>query len=176
MGRGSKTKRIVLWDEFIRFYLTWIEPNRLIIGNTTKPGLSDRLTRNGIDTYFGLAFERLCMKNIMRIFESIGIEDYQILGFGPFFRQRSRKDPDEWGLQIDVLVRRRGDVLTLIECKFSKNPIGTSVINEVKEKIAFLRAPKRCSIERVLLSAGDVSSNVINSGFFNHIVGLEALF
>jgi AAA+ ATPase superfamily predicted ATPase len=176
LGKGSKTKRIVLWDEWLRFYFTWIAKHRDVIELNTKPGLFERLTSMGMDTYLGLCFEKLCIKNLPQIIEYLGFDLHQVLGYGPFFRQAPRKNKSNSGLQIDLLIRRRGLVLTLVECKFSSRPIGSNVIEQVKRKVSLLKAPSEYSVERVLISASDVSKSVIDSGYFHQIVGLDAIF
>ncbi len=178
-GRGRKTNKLVLWDEWLRFYFTWVEPHRQVIELNTRPGLFERTTGKGLDAYFGLCFERLCVKNLPQIFERLEIDFHQVMGFGPFFRQPRRKgnhDEGDEGLQIDLLVRRRGQVLTLVECKFSSRPIGPAVVEQVKRKEALLKAPSSHTLERVLISAGDISPAVQKSDYFHRIVGLEAIF
>lgn len=176
LGRGSRTQRIVLWDEWLRFYFTWMEPHQSVIELNTRPGLGDRLTAQGIDSYFGLAFERLCIQNLPRVLENLDIDLHQVMGFGPFFRQPGRGPNLSAGAQIDLLVRRRGDVLILFECKLSSRPVGYAVIDEVKRKIKFLRAPSGFTVERVLLAPGGVTAGVNSSGFFHRIAGIEAIF
>src|SRR5439155_4800236 len=107
-------------------------------------------TGTSIDTYFGLAFERLCQRNIATILATLEVEPQELLGYGPYFRQppRGTTRGTREGLQIDILLRRRGDVLTLLECKFSAAPIGAGVISEVERKIDLLRAPRRFTVER----------------------------
>lgn len=122
MGEGQKTQRVLLWDEWLRFYFTYVEPHRDVIELNTKPGLFDQLTSNTFAAYCGLAFERLCIKNLPTILEHLGVGLHEITGYGPFFRQPSRKKRTDDGLQIDILVRRRGHVLMVIECKFRSQP------------------------------------------------------
>ncbi|MDP6354207.1 MAG: ATP-binding protein [Planctomycetota bacterium] len=176
-GRGERTRRVVLWDEWLRFYFTFVEPNRSIIELNSKPGMFEQLASRSFEPYCGLAFERLCMKNLPSILARLNIGLHQVVGYGPFFRQPGRKSRRRTeGLQIDILVQRKGDVLTLIECKFRSRPIGVSVIREVEQKIKLLKAPSRFSIERVLLCAGETTSDLEGSGYFHEIVGLESVF
>jgi len=79
-------------------------------------------------------------------------------------------------LQIDILVHKKGQVLTLIECKYSTTPISTSIIPEIERKIKFLKAPRHFTIERILISGGEVTANLQKSDYFHHIVGMETLF
>jgi len=175
-GKGEKTRRIVLWDEWLRFYFTYVEPNRRTIQINTKPGMFRRLAGRSFDSWCGLAFEQLCMKNLPAILSHLGIGLDQVVGFGPFFRQPPRTRHSGQGIQIDILVHRHGQVLTLVECKFRSQPVGVSVIREVDRKIQLLKAPRRYSIERVLICAGDVTRELERQAYFHQIVGLESLF
>ncbi len=176
VGGGAKTTRIVLWDEWLRFYFSYIKPNRHIIEMNTQPGLFQQLAGKTIDIYFGLAFERFCMKNLSSIFSAAGIPLNEILGYGPFFRQPSRKDPQDSGLQIDILVHRQGHILTLMECKFQTSPIGLSVAREVDKKLTFLKPKKIYTIEKMLLCAGPITKDLQQSGYFHKILDLDAIF
>lgn len=173
-GTGSKTRRHVLWDEWLRFYFTYMRPNLAAIRANTARGLFDSLTASSLESYFGLAFERLCMKNIEALLTGLGIAPHETLGYGPFFRQRARKSTAE-GVQIDILIRRRGDVLTLVECKFTSSAVDTSVIREVERKVALLAAPRRFTVERVLISANGVTPALQQRGYFHRTLGLDWL-
>ena len=175
-GKGEKTRRIVLWDEWLRFYYRYIEPNRKVIEINTRPGLFEQLTGNTLSSYFGLAFERFCIKNLPSILDHMSIDLPQILGFGPFFRQSSRKNGGSGGLQIDILIRRKGHVLMLIECKFRAQPVTVSVIREVEKKVKLLKVPRHYTIERILISSCGITSELERSGYFNRVLGLGALF
>ena len=175
MKTGEKTRKWVLWDEWLRFYFTFIEPHKQIIELNTEPGLFDKLSGRSLDSFFGLSFERFCMKNLHRLFKNIDLDIHDIVGYGPFFRQRKRDGSKNEGLQIDILLRRKRRILTLIECKFTPEPVGMSVVEEVQRKVEFLKAPKNVTVERVLISAGGVNTTVERSDYFHHIAGLNLL-
>ncbi len=174
-GKGEKTRKIVLWDEWLRFYFRYIGPNRQTIQLNTKPGMFQRLAGRSFDSWCGLAFEQFCIKNLPAILSHLGFGLDQIVGFGPFFRQPSRTRPVGQGIQIDVLVHRHGNVLTLLECKFRSQPVGVSAIREVERKIQFLKAPKGYTVERVLVCAGDITRELERRGYFHQIIGLESV-
>ena len=175
-GKAEKTRRVVLWDEWLRFYFRYVEPHRDVIELNTRPGLFDQLAGNSFDAYCGLAFERLCMRNLPAILNCLGVGLHQVLGYGPFFRQPPRKGREDRGTQIDILVRRKGHVITVVECKFRAQPTGVSVIPETEEKIKLLRVPRHCSVEKVLITGGEITSELERSGYFHQILGLEAIF
>lgn len=176
MGQGEKTKKIVLWDEWLRFYFSYIKPHKRIIEMNIKPGLFQQLAGKSIDTYFGLAFERLCMKNLPSLLSKAGIELNEILGYGPFFRQPSRKNRSDAGLQIDILVHRQGHILTVMECKFQTSPVGSSVIQEVERKLELLKPKKIYTVEKILVCAGPITRDLEQSGYFHKILDIDALF
>lgn len=176
LGGGEKTRRLVLWDEWLRFYFTYMEPHLRIIELNTQPGLFEKLAGRSLDAFFGLAFEGFCMRNLPRILAHVGVKLHEVMGFGPFFRQRRRTCNPDPGLQVDILVRRRGQVLMLIECKFSTRPIGASVRAEVERKVRLLRLPRHYTVERVLIAGGEVSPALERDEYFHHILGLDAVF
>jgi len=172
----KKTKRNVLWDEWLRFYFRYIEPNLKIIELNTTPGLFNNIAGKSFDTYLGLSFEQLCMKNLPALLYSIGCNLDQIINYGPFFRQRARGENNDEGLQIDILLHRKGQILTLFECKYSTRPIGTEVISDIERKIKFLKAPRNYTVERVLITNSSITPKLQQSDYFNHILGVEDLF
>ena len=127
-----------------------------------------------MDTYFGLAFERFCMKNLPKLLSATGIALSEILGYGPFFRQPARKNPNDAGLQIDILVHRQGHILTVVECKFQTSSIGLSVVQEVEKKLTLLKAKKFYTLERMLVCAGPITKDLQQSGYFHKILDLDA--
>ncbi|MCW5588600.1 MAG: hypothetical protein KIT27_02940 [Legionellales bacterium] len=74
------------------------------------------------------------------------------------------------GCQIDYLIQTRLGMLFVCEIKFSKNLIGTSVIEEVKEKINRLAVPKNFVCIPVLIQMNGVSEEVIDADYFFAII------
>ena len=64
----------------------------------------------------------------------------------------------------------------LIECKYSTSAINSAIIPEIQRKIKFLKAPSHFTIERILISGGEVTADLQKSDYFHHIVGMETLF
>lgn len=74
------------------------------------------------------------MKNMPLILEYLNIPADEVSNYGPFFRQSTRGEHASEGLQIDILITRKRQLLTLIECKYSDLPIGKGIIGEVEKK------------------------------------------
>lgn len=154
-----------------------MEPHRQAIAQNKKDGLFESIASKSFDAYCGLAFERLCLKNMSSLLNGLGISWSQVRRYGPYFRQppRTKSTGQRQGLQIDILIERIGHVFTLIECKFSPHPVGLSVVREVESKIRLLHAPKSHSMEKVLIAPGGITSDLENSGYFHKVLGVEAV-
>lgn len=174
-SRKSKTKKYRLWDEWLKFYFQYVKKNLTIIKLQTNENLARRIVEKSINSYFGLGFELLCLKNISQILKSLNIELSTIVEIGPYFKQASRKT-GESGLQIDLCLLRRGGILTIIECKFSEHPIGVEIIKEIELKLKKLRLSPSITIEKVLIAACGVTTELEHHDYFHHILGLEAIF
>lgn len=172
----TKTKRYVLWDEWIRFYLTFLQPRLSIIKANTYTPLFEQLIGKRLAIYTGLAFERLCLKNVHLILSALEVDMGDLIYFGPYFRQGQRSKQSKPRVQIDLMLMRDRNLLTLIECKFKDEPEDLQVIKDFDNKILSIKAPKKFSIEKVLISATGATEAVTDSEYFNKILRIEDLF
>ena len=161
----SKLRRYRLSDNYIRFYLKYILPNKSNIrkGRFKKTSLFDTTKWESI---MGLQFENLVIHNSNTLLDALGINWSGCLCDGPYFQTKTQRRK---GCQIDYLIQCK-NALYACEIKFSKNPIGTKVIDEVKEKIARLSIPRFVSIRPILIHAGDVRPIVQESDYFDQII------
>jgi len=174
-SRKSKTKKYRLWDEWLKFYFQYVKRNLTIIQLQESGGLAQRLIERSLYSFLGIGFELLCLKNISQIIRALNIPLASIVEIGPYFKQASRKT-GEPGLQIDLCLLRKGGILTVIECKFREHPIGTEVIQEMETKLAKLKIPSQITLEKVLISASGVTTDLESRDYFHQILGLEAIF
>jgi hypothetical protein len=179
-GTKTKTQRIVLWDEWLRFYFVFMRSRMSLIQQNTEMGMFRALNSSQLSSYFGLQFERFCLKNFSTILKCMKYSWHELQCYGPYFRQPPRGKArncigqNEQGVQIDILAERDRNTLMLFECKWTEKPIGKEVIHEVEKKIAALQAPKTVSIEKILISAAGASKEVEQADYFHHVIGLEA--
>jgi len=158
--------------------LTFILPNKKVIEINADQNLFSDLIEKKLPGYLGFAFERLCIKNINSLLKALKIPLGEVMDYGPFFRQGGRKKlgSDQPGLQIDLLIVRKRKVITLIECKYTNQPIGVSIIDEIENKVKFLKAPKNYTIERVLITNSSLTSELDEKDYFNQVLNLDFLF
>ncbi len=168
----SKTKKYKLVDPFLIFYFWYIHPNKKIIERNQSENLFSSITGKNIQQYYGLAFERLCEDSFERILERLDLHLADIENFGPYFRQSSPKNK---GFQIDNFVIRRDGTWMVMEYKYSKQPIGPEIIDEIEEKIRLLDPPDSVSIEKVLISATGASQALMDKKYFQQVLTLKDL-
>lgn len=167
--KSSRLKKFRLKDNYIRFYLKYIEPNKeKITRNFFKSKSSFHLP--GWESILGLQFENLVMNNLKGLCNILKIDTQEIVMAGPFFQRKTQRQD---GCQIDLLIQTRHNTLYLCEVKFSTKEISSSVIEEIERKIKNLAIPKSYSIRPVLIHVNGVSESVIEREVFSHIVNFS---
>ncbi|MGZ6330352.1 MAG: AAA family ATPase, partial [Parachlamydiaceae bacterium] len=168
----SRLKKFRLKDNYLRFYLRYIEPNK------------DRISKNifdsksfmhmpGWESVIGLQFENLVINNLKSLCEILRIDLLEIINAGPFFQRSTQR---QRGCQIDLMIQTRYNTLYVCEIKFSTTEIKSYVIGEMKKKIENLSTPKGFSIRPVLIHVNGVSQSVKESEIFNNIIDFSRFF
>ncbi|MGZ3769122.1 MAG: ATP-binding protein [Bdellovibrio sp.] len=170
-GVKDKTRKYYLWDEWLRFYFSFIKPNESKIRINTSQDLFSMISEGRRNQYFGIAFENLILKNVEHLFRLLDISLGEIKNFGPFFR--FSRTPGGKGVQIDLLIETNDNTLTLVECKNAAQPIGESIIREIDLKIKSARFPKKYFLRKVLVTGGTVTSGLKKKGYFSQIIYFE---
>lgn len=156
-GAESKLSKLRLSDNYVRFYLKFIQPNRRRIERRT-------LSRPpNIDAILGLQFENVVLRNRHSIFQILGIDPNDVVYDNPFFQRKTQR---QRGCQIDYLIQTRHKTLYVCEIKFSRNTIPSTVTHEVREKIARLQLPRNMSYRPILIFAGEISRELEDGEFF----------
>lgn len=160
-GQESKLSQYRLSDNYSRFYLKYIEPNRSKITSGAFQGLPTW------ESIMGLQFENLVLNNRPLLWEKLRLNPMEITFENPYFQRQTLKAP---GCQIDYLIQTRFGTLYLVEVKFSKDPIGLEIIQEVKAKIHKLTIPRYHSIRPILIHVNGVKDTLIEENFFAQII------
>lgn len=170
-GKESKLSKYRLSDNYLRFYLKYIAPNRSKIekGAFANAALS---RFPGWESLMGLQFENLVAHNRKALWNLLNLSPDEIVMDGPFFQNPTARQA---GCQIDYLIQTRFHNLYLCEVKFSRNPIGQKIINEIEEKRKRLKTPKFCSIRPVLIHVNGVEESVLDEAYFDKVIDFGQL-
>ena len=170
--KDSRLKKFRLKDNYLRFYLRYIEPNRgRILKNVFNSGSFMLLP--GWKTVMGLQFENLVLSNPKTLFKRLRIDTSEVFNFGPFFQNGTKRQK---GCQIDLMIQTVQRTLYLCEIKFNTSEVRGGVIKEMEKRIERLSIPKGFSLRPVLIHVNGVSQSVKESELFNDIVDFSSLF
>lgn len=167
----SKQSKYRLSDNYMRFYLKYIEKQR----NSIERGTFESIhlsQMSGWNSIMGLQFENLVLNNRKAILIELGVEPSSIVNDGPYFQKKTLRQS---GCQIDYLIQTRLNELYIGEIKFSMSEIKSSVIEEVKLKHSRLNLPKHFSIRPFLIHVNGVSDSINESEYFSKIVDIKSL-
>ncbi len=119
----------------------------------------------------GLPFENVCFAHMEQIKAS--------LGAGEVYAEASPYQGKEDGHQVDLVLKRKDNVINLCEIKFHSSEFAVSKeyylqVNERKNRIAEI-SPKKWAVRNVLISAFGLKKNEYSSAFANSLT-LDDLF
>jgi len=165
-GKDSKLSRYRLSDNYIRFYLKYIVPNRSKIEKDSF--IDSSLTRlPGWESLMGFQFENLVVHNRKSLLSILNLSQEEVLSDGPFFQNPTKR---QLGCQIDYMIQTSFHNLYICEVKFSKNLIGPNIIQNMKEKIKRLKIPKFFSIRPILIHVNGIEESVLDKRYFDKII------
>lgn len=170
-AKESSLSRFRISDNYVRFYLKAILPHRarILSGDYDVTSI---FHQEGWKSLLGLQFETLVLNNIGELYSHLNLCPGDVLRSGPFFQRSSGK---KQGCQIDLLIQTVHRVIYLVEIKFSQNPIGIDVREEIVRKIQRLQLPRGFSIKPVLIHVNGVSKALYQDRFFAAIIDFSDL-
>ncbi len=170
-GKVSKLSKDRLKDNYLRFYLKYVLPNKAKIEkNIFKDQAITSLP--GWSSIMRLQFESLVLNNADKIKQLLGLGNDVIIFDNPFFQRKTQKQP---GCQIDYMIQTKYNTVYICEIKFSQNPVAAEVIQDVQEKINRLKLPRHMSYRTVLIHVNGITDSVKQSGFFFKIIDFGVL-
>ena len=167
----SRLKKFRLKDNYIRFYLKYIEPSRGAIVRGSFSPESFMYSKNW-ESIMGLQFENLVINSWKSLCKRLGINLFEVSHSGPFFQRPSKRQK---GCQIDLMIQTKHSTLYVCEIKFRMSEIKGSIISEMKQKIEALSIPRRFSIRPVLIHVNGVSRSVKESDLFSNLIDFSTL-
>jgi hypothetical protein len=170
-GKPGKSTLYRLSDNYLRFYIHYIEPNLTKIeqGSFLEVPLS---SLPGWEPMLGFQLENLLLKNRPLLYKALGIHVQDVVIDNPFCQKHSGHKK---GCQIDYLIQMRTNTLFVCEVKMRRRELGLEVIDEMKGKIASLALPKGFGISPVLFHLGPVSDALLSSRYFYRIIDIADL-
>ena len=170
-GKPSKLILYRLSDNYLRFYIHYIEPNLMKI----EQGLfleSPLSSLPGWEPMLGFQLENLLLKNRFLLYQALGIHAQDIMIDNPYVQKTSGRKK---GCQIDYLIQTKSNTLLVCEIKMRRRELGLEVIDAMKTKIASLALPKGFGIAPVLLHLGPISDALLSSRYFYRIIDIADL-
>lgn len=165
-AKNSKLSQFRISDNYIRFYLKYIAPNKESI---LRGSFQDRPLgmTSGWEAVMGLQFENLVIQNRSILYQLLNLHPSEVLCDGPYFQKPTKHRS---GCQIDYMIQTKYNTLYVCEVKFSKHPIQTDVIKDVQQKIANLDDRGVRSIRPILIQVNGVDEGVTAEDFFAEII------
>lgn len=170
-GKVSRLSHFRLSDNFLRFYLKYIEPNLAKIERDTFQDIS-MSTLPGWDTLMGFQFENLVLHNRRLVRKLLHCRPEDIVYDNPYFQ---RKTVDQEGCQIDYLIQTRHRLMFACEIKFSRNEIKGSVVQEMQDKLSRFALPRGFACSPVLIHVNGVEDAVRDADYFSSIIDFGEL-
>lgn len=167
--KRSKLSKYRLNDNYLRFYLKYIEPKKALIDQ----GLYHDVQLEELPEWYtimGLQFENLVLNNLSSIQRLLQISPVSILSASPYFQHKTLRDQ---ACQIDLLIQTR-HTFYVCEIKFCKK-IQRKIVDDMMEKIRKLKIPRTISIRPVLIYEGELSPKIKDENFFSHLIPFKEL-
>jgi AAA+ ATPase superfamily predicted ATPase len=170
-GKPGKSALYRLCDNYLRFYLHYIEPNLAKIeqGSFLEVPLS---SLPGWEPMLGFQLENLLLKNRPLLYQALGIHAQDIVMDNPYIQKNSGKKK---GCQMDYLIQTHSNTLFVCEIKMRRRDLGLEVVEDMKAKIAAFTFPKGFGIAPVLFHLGPVSDALLSSRYFYRIIDIADL-
>lgn len=170
-SKEKKRPRFRLIDNYSRFFLRYIEPNR---GKIENGHFRDQTLSAfpGWNTLMGLQFENLVLNNRDFLFEALRLRKEDILFDNPYVQKGVS---GKKGCQIDYMIHTRYRMLFVCEIKFSRDQINTSVIEEVEQKLRVLKLPRGYACNPVLIHISGVTNSLIDKDYFVHTIDFSQI-
>lgn len=168
-----------LADEYISFYLKWIEPIRETLQVESLGEGNWQSIQNSPEwhNWFGYAFESVCYKHLSLIRQVLKIPPTAIASSWRYIPTKGSK---ERGAQIDLLFDRKDNAITICEIKYTTQPfvLTKEYVEALQRKITVFKEQTRTKkqIFLALISANGIKNNFYAEDMLSGVVTLDDLF
>ena len=167
-GELRQETRYRICDNYVRFYLKYIEPVKNTI-DAGSFGFASLDELNGWESVKGLQFENMVVNNAPQLIRPLGIGRAHVLSCAPYRRTGKLAD----GVQVDLMIQTQRATY-VIEVK-RKREIGHEVIKEMERRVAKIPRKEGRSIRTALVYEGHLAPIVEAEGYFDAIVPFKEL-
>jgi AAA+ ATPase superfamily predicted ATPase len=169
--KKTKLSRYRLSDNYLRFYLKYIQPNRdqIELGTFSIQSVQQLHQWN---TWSGFLFENLILNHRLEVIEKLQIPKELVVSASPYFQVK--KTRNKGACQIDLLIQQKKDTLYVCEIKH-KECIDKSVIKEVQAKIEKLEKKKGISVRPVLIYQGRLQDEDLLREYFDKLLSMDEI-
>ena len=168
-GKPARIDRYRICDNYTRFYLHFIEPNRKAIsGGLFRFASMEQL--KGWESQLGYQFENLIVNHVGDLFAHLGVDRSLVLSAAPYAQRGTKRGE---GCQVDLLVQTRRTAF-IVEIK-RRREIGPEVMEEVMEKVRRLKVSKGVSVRTALVYDGRLSPRIEAEHGFDVIIPADRL-
>lgn len=165
-------------DEYTYFYFSWIEPNIRAIKKLAD--LTDfwflKSKEPRYQAWKGYTFESICYKHVLPITKVFGIHPTSI----PYFWHYTPKTKTELGTQIDLLLDRPDDAITMCEIKCTDKPyaINKTMATTLKNKLEIFQEQTKTKKQlfMAMISENGIKDNQYSKEILSGIATLDDLF
>lgn len=169
-GYGRREGHYKLIDPFCIYYLHFIQNQR----RTNEQFWQQNTTAPSVVAWRGFAYENVCFNHIRQIKDALGIS--AVITESSAW---SKKEDDEEGTQIDLLISRNDNVINMCEIKYYSGEfrVNKSYYAKILGRQSLLAehiSPK-ASVHSTLITTFGLAQNEYSSAFTNVIV-LDDLF
>ncbi len=171
---GMKKKNAVfqLMDFYTLFYYKYLEN-----GPTDRNFWTNQINTPEINSWSGLAFERVCLDHVEKIKQKLGISGvYTDINA---WYCKADKEKGISGSQIDLLIVRKDQVINLCEMKYSsaEYTVSDKTEKDIRTKISDLITVTgtKYAVFPTLVTTYGVVGNV-HSGVFQNVITMDDLF
>ena len=168
-GRPARIERYRISDNYTRFYLHFIEPNRTSIADGLFQFASMEQLK-GWDAQLGYQFENLILNHVGDLFAHLGIEKSLVLSAAPYAQRGTKRGE---GCQIDLLIQTRRTIYA-VEIK-RRREIGPEVMDEMAAKVQRLKVAHGVSVRTALVYDGRLSPLIEAEHGFDALIPASVL-
>ena len=169
--RGEYYKVI---DEFCLFYVYWLSSTRS--KKLTHDHWLKQMQKPIYHVWAGYAFEAVCRKHIDQVIKALHIKTAENISSWRLSTKKSK----EHGAQIDLLINRSDDAITLCEIKYTDKPfiIDKQYAQKLQNKMGVFKTKTKTTkqIFMAVISANGLKESMYSEEMISHIVTLDDLF